>query len=75
MTGNTRDYLADLANKKGVKLPGMQEASQAEASALIDELKTKPDQTFRALDKADLAEVKAMIANVNKELAKWTFER
>ena len=75
MTGNTRRYLADLANKKGVTLPGMQDASQAEASAKIDELKTLPDKEFPELSENDTAEVNAAIRDINKEMQKWTFER
>lgn len=74
MTGRTRNYLADLANKKGVSLPGMQDASQAEASAKIDELKKLPDKEFAELTEADAAEAASAIKKINQEMQKWTFE-
>lgn len=73
MTGNTRKYLADLANRKGVILPDMQEASQAAASDKIEELKTLPDKEFAELSEKDVAEVKGAIDKINKEMNKWTF--
>lgn len=75
MTGKTRDYLADLANQKGVTLPGMQDARQADASDKIEELKTLPDKEFAELSEDDVAEANAAIREINKEMQKWTFGR
>lgn len=76
MTGRTRDYLADLANKKGVTLPvGFENSSQAKASDMIEELKALPDAKFRGLSNSDRTETRASIERTIKEMNKWTFER
>lgn len=76
MTGKTREYLADLANRKGVLLPvGFEESSQAVASAKIEELKALPDASFPELSESDRAESRNAIAKIKQELAKWTFEK
>ena len=78
MTGRTRDYLADLANRKGVSLPNEQERDQYWASHKIDELNALPDATFtvyseeqkRALDKF----VQKQIDKVLRGMEAWTFQ-
>lgn len=73
MTGNTRDYLADLLNQKGIVLPGGQEMSQAQASAQIDELKEMPDAKFPELDVENNRKIGAAIEKIKQEMYKWTF--
>lgn len=74
MTGNTRDYLADLANQKGVKLPGEQERDQAWASAKIDELKAMPDANYREITDAEAEKIDAGIEKAIRGIRSWTFE-
>ena len=73
MTGKTRDYLADLANRKGVTLPGFQDADQATASKRIEELKALPDKVFTEPDESILGAVQIKIDGIIKEINKWTF--
>lgn len=76
MTGKTRDYLADLANRKGVVLSaGFQDSGQAAASKKIEELKALPDASFPELSDSDRAEARRAIVDINKEINKWTFGR
>lgn len=78
MTGRTRDYLADLANRKGVLLPNEQERDQAWASRKIDELNALPDATFtvyseeqkQALDKF----VQKQVNKVLESMRAWSFQ-
>lgn len=73
MTGKTRDYFADLANRKGMTFPGQQDDDQAKASANIEWLLTQKDAEFEDLD--DKTEEKALkkIENVVRGLSRWTF--
>ena len=73
MTGNTRDYLADLANKKGIKLDNEQERDQAWASAKIDELNQLPDATFSDITEKQEKGIQSRINRVLKGLEQWTF--
>ncbi len=74
MTGNTRDYLADLANRKGVKLPNEQERDQAWASAKIDELNQLPDKQYPEISERQIAHIEKGVQRVLGELNKWTFQ-
>lgn len=74
MTGNTRDYLADLLNRKGQTLPGGQDLGQSQASAKIDELNKLPDANFPELSDKQVAHVAKGIEKIKQEMAKWTFE-
>lgn len=79
MTGKTRDYLADLANRKGVSLPNEQERDQAWASRKIDELNAMPDATFVVYSEEQAQKLKNYIQKqINKVLTgmeAWTFQR
>lgn len=75
MTGRTRDYLADLANRKGVALPGFQNSEQAAASAKIDELKALPDANFNQLSNEARAEISGRLTRIIGEINKWTFAK
>lgn len=74
MTEAQRDYLADLAGRKGVRLQDMDNRSAAWASAKIEELKSIPDKVFDSLsDSLDKNLNKKIIAIIN-EVSKWTFQ-
>lgn len=73
MTGRTRDYLADLALKKGVTFPNEQEREQAWASVRIDELKNMPDANFEEFTEADAERVQKQIDKVIEGMESWTF--
>lgn len=73
MTGNTRDYLADLANRKGVKLPNEQERDQAWASAKIDELNQLPDATFPDITEKQKRGIENRVIKVLEGMDRWTF--
>jgi len=73
MTGKTRDYLADLANRKGVKLDGEQERDQAWASRKIDELNQLPDVSFSEITEKQRAGIDKGLAKVLKGMEQWTF--
>lgn len=72
MTGNTRDYLADLANRKGVKLPGEQDRDQPWASRTIEELKALSDANFEEITPEQIAKIDEGIESVVKEIRRWT---
>lgn len=74
MTGNTRDYLADLANRKGVKLPNEQERDQAWASAKIDELNQLPDATFPDITEKQKRGIENRVIKVLEGMDRWTFQ-
>ena len=74
MTGKTRDYLADLANRKGVKLEGEQERDQAWASRKIDELNQLPDATFSDITENQLKRIETRTQRVIEGMERWTFE-
>ena len=72
MTNNTRDYLADLALKKGVNLGRVESYPQEYASKKIDELKRLPDASFAPLTAEDETRLLRKINEINKEIGKWT---
>lgn len=74
MTGRTRDYLADLANRKGVKLPGEQEREQAWASAKIDELNKLDDKDYSELAPEQSLRILNRIDKIVSGMNAWTFE-
>lgn len=74
MTESQRDYLADLANKKGVILENTDDVSQAWASEKIEELKAMPDAKFDKITPEIDEEINNRIREINRELARWTFQ-
>ena len=74
MTEGQRDYLADLAGKKGVRLESTDDRSVAWASAKIEELKALPDKAFPAPSAIIDASIKKQTAGIIKEISKWTFQ-
>ena len=73
MTEPQRDYLADLANKKGIILENTDEMSVAQASAKIDELKAMPDATFDEINQDELAEIDRQAKGILAEMNLWGF--
>lgn len=75
MTGNTRKYLADLANRKGITLPaGFQDADQASASAKIDELKNLPDASFGEISESATQKIAEKTERIIQGIYRWTLE-
>ena len=75
MTENQRNYLADLAGQKGVRLSDTDNWSVSKASEEIERLKEMPDATFDELTESEVAEIDKMTGNALKELSKWGFVR
>lgn len=75
MTENQRDYLADLAGRKGVRLSGTDEMSAAQASAEIERLKELPDAEFAEPTSAEDAEITKRTDAVLREMGRWGFTR
>lgn len=73
MTENQRNYLADLAGQKGIRLSDTDNWSVAKASEEIDRLKEMPDATFDEITEAESREVDNLVDNALTELSKWGF--
>ena len=73
MTENQRNYLADLAGQKGIRLSDTDNWSVAKASEEIDRLKEMPDATFDEITEAEAREVDNLVDNALTELSKWGF--
>ena len=71
MTKNQRNYLADLAGRKGVRLQDTDNWSVAHASEEIERLKAMPDAIFNDPTDDEIKEVNMLINNVQEEIAKW----
>ena len=75
MTENQRNYLADLAGQKGVRLSDTDNWSVSKASEEIERLKEMPDATFSSINESEIAEIDKRTNNVLIELSKWGFTR
>lgn len=75
MTENQRNYLADLAGQKGVRLFDTDNWSVARASEEIDRLKELPDAEYPELTEGQVAEIDKLTENALIELNKWGFTR
>lgn len=73
MTENQRNYLADLAGQKGIRLSDTDNWSVAKASEEIERLKEMPDATFEDITEAEAREVDNLVDNALTELSKWGF--
>lgn len=73
MTENQRNYLADLAGQKGIRLSDTDNWSVAKASEEIERLKEMPDATFDDITDAEAREVDNLVDNALTELSKWGF--
>lgn len=75
MTENQRDYLADLAGRKGVRLFDTDNWSVAKASEEIETLKAMPDAQFDDLTENEIAEIDKGVENALVQLSRWGFTR
>lgn len=75
MTENQRDYLADLAGQKGVRLFDTDNWSVAHASEEIERLKAMPDATFEEVTPEQEQKVSTMTKEILDEMNKWGFVR
>ena len=75
MTENQRNYLADLAGQKGVRLFDTDNWSVARASEEIEKLKELPDVEYPELTEGQVAEIDKLTENTLIELNKWGFTR
>lgn len=75
MTEEQRDYLADLANKVGVRLKDTDNKSAFWASQKIDELSAMPNGDFRLVTDEDYARVRSLVDKTLQEMKKWTFSQ
>ena len=73
MTENQRDYLADLAGQKGIRLFDTDNWSVSKASQEIENLKAMPDATFVEVTDEQEAKIARLTDNVLTELRKWGF--
>ena len=75
MTENQRNYLADLAGQKGVRLSNTDNWSVAEASDEIERLKEMPDASFAEVTESEAKEIDTLTGNVLTELKRWNFRK
>lgn len=75
MTENQRNYLADLAGQKGIRLSDTNNWPVAKASEEIERLKTLPDATFEEITPAQEQEISRLTENIFNEMNKWGFVR
>lgn len=73
MTENQRNYLADLAGQKGIRLSDTDNWSVAKASEEIERLKEMPDATFDEITEEEIEQIDKMTARTMGELHKWGF--
>lgn len=73
MTENQRNYLADLAGQKGVRLKDTDNWSVAKASEEIENLKAMPDADFDTITATEVKEISTLTENALVELRKWGF--
>lgn len=75
MTENQRNYLADLAGQKGVRLFDTDNWSVAKASDEIERLKELPDATFNEITVDEVEKIDAQTASALEQLGRWVFVR
>lgn len=75
MTENQRDYLADLAGRKGVRLFDTDDWSVSKASEEIENLKAMPDAVFDDITENQVEEIDKRTQNVLVEMRRWGFTR
>lgn len=71
MTEGQRDYLADLALKKGVTVDASTPRSVQWASKEIERLKALPDATHKQMTDDYKLEIQKKIENIVAEVKKW----
>ena len=73
MTENQRNYLADLAGRKGVRLFDTDDWSVSHASEEIERLKAMPDAKFNKITPRQEKRIGQLTEGVLNELHKWGF--
>lgn len=73
MTENQRNYLADLAGQKGVRLQNTDNWSVSKASEEIERLKELPDAVFDDITDEAIGKIDNLTNNVLTELHRWRF--
>ncbi len=73
MTEAQRNYLADLAAKKGVRVKNTDNMSVSAASAKIEELEKLPDAEFREITEEESEHIRSIVDKARKELQQWSF--
>lgn len=73
MTENQRNYLADLAGQKGVRLFDTDNWSVSKASEEIENLKSMPDAAFADITENEVDRIDKLTNNALIELSKWGF--
>lgn len=75
MTENQRNYLADLAGQKGVRLHDTDNWSVSKASEEIERLKAMPDAVFNEITSSQIKRIDKGIQHILDEMNKWGFVR
>lgn len=75
MTEGQKNYIADLANKKGIILEDTLDKSAAWASAKIEELKLLPDGSWDSIDDSHIELIQSKIDKIIKDMSRWTFRQ
>ncbi len=75
MTENQRNYLADLAGQKGVRLFDTDDWSVSRASEEIETLKELPDANFDDITADQEEEIERRTQSILDEMNKWGFTR
>lgn len=75
MTENQRNYLADLAGQKGVRLFDTDNWSVSKASSEIDRLKSMPDAAFNDISENETNEIDILTSKTLTSLWQWGFVR
>lgn len=73
MTENQRNYLADLAGRKGVRLFDTDNWSVSKASEEIERLKEIPDAKFKEITQAQINSIERLTKQTLNNLHKWGF--
>ena len=75
MTENQRNYLADLAWQKGVRLFDTDNWSVAKTSEEIERLKELPDAIFDEITVDEVEEIDSRTESALSQMRRWGFER
>lgn len=73
MTENQRNYLADLAGRKGVRLFNTDDWSVAKASDEIERLKELPDANFEQITTSQIKRIDSLTKKTLNGLHEWGF--
>lgn len=74
MTEAQRNYLADLAARKNIRLEHTDGMSVSAASAKIEELESLPDAEYGEMSEEEHQKLDELSKQTTEELEKWTFQ-